>query len=391
MQSFNDQIRFLDIFLKSFTDGSLIKMTLSKPLKKSDIPENIYLRPVNIKNQLLISIIYRYKTKDITKNYPVTETQEILNKCLGNDFSDAVIFTTQQDIQLKYNKKRIPKLLFSKPTQSPLQELSHDRHKMRVIDIKGKDYLQKLGVINSGYEVIPKMQDKYRQINKYIELVDTMIEPESSSDTFQVTDMGSGKGYLTFALYDHLTNNKKMNTKITGVEMRGELVHQCNQIAKDEGFENLQFVSSTIQDFDAKGTRMLIALHACDTATDDAIFKALQAEAKYIIVAPCCHKQVRKSMQVPQNLKPILRHGIFLERQAELVTDAIRALIMEKFGYQTKVFEFISTEHTPKNIMIFGIKNNKKVNKTIISDQIHQIKSFYGIENHYLEDLLAGY
>lgn len=235
------------------------------------------------------------------------------------------------------------------------------------------------------------MQDKYRQINKYVELVDAMLGDDDFSAPFRVADMGSGKGYLTFGLYDHLVNNRKIEAQITGVEMRKELVETCNRIARGADFTHLQFIHSNINDFDVAGYKMLIALHACDTATDDAIFQGIVAGAKFIVVAPCCQKQVRKSMQPPDNLKPILRHGIFAERQAELITDALRALILEKYGYQTKVFEFISTEHTPKNLMIFGVKSDKIVDKNRISSQIHEIKSFYGVENHYLEDLLMSY
>lgn len=382
---------FLDHFQNAFAEGQFVKMTLGKPPKaKSDL-KNVYVRPVAIKNQLMLSFVFRYVTRDVTKNFVAGEAMEQLKALLGQDFLHAILFTGHHDIQLAFNKKRIPRLVFSKATQSLLQDVSHDREKHRLINTEGNIWLQQLGITNKNFEVLPKMQDKYRQINKYVELIDSMLGESKPGRKIRVADMGSGKGYLTFSLYDHLLNNRKMDVSVTGVEMRDELVRICNRIAAEAGFDNLKFIKSNIVDFDAVEIDMLIALHACDTATDEAIFEGITGQAEYIVVAPCCHKQVRKVMQPPEELTPVLKHGIFAERQAELITDALRALLMEKYGYKTKVFEFISTEHTPKNVMIVGVKSGENVDKVAISNQIHSIKTFYGIEKHHLEYLLAGY
>jgi hypothetical protein len=382
---------FLDHFQSAFAEGQLVKMTLGKPPKAKSELKNVYVRPVAIKMQLMLSFVYRYETRDVTVNFNVDEATEQLKTLLGREFLHAIIFTVHHDLQLAFNKKRVPRLIVSEATQSLLQDVSHDREKHRLIKTEGNIWLQQLGITNKNFEVVPKMQDKFRQINKYVELIDAMIDENKSGKIFRVADMGSGKGYLTFSLYDHLVNNRKMDVRITGVEMRDDLVIKCNRIAKEAGFDHLHFVKSNIADFDASEPDMLIALHACDTATDDAIFRGITGQAGYIVVAPCCHKQVRKAMQPPDELKPMLKHGIFAGRQAELITDALRALIMERYGYKTKVFEFISTEHTPKNIMIAGVKTSENVDKVTISKQIHKIKILYGIEKHHLEELLAGY
>lgn len=341
---------FYDILQQCFKDGTFVKMTLGKPSKKASELKNIYLRQVEIKGNVMISFVYRYQTKDITKNSPFDQALDQLKNLIGKEFLHVNLFTQNNDVQLLFSKNRVPKLILSKPTQSILQEMTHDRQKSRLISTEGNVYLQKLGVTKSNFEVIPRMQDKFRQINKYVELVDAMLESETANHTFRVADMGSGKGYLTFSLYDHLVNNRKMTVEITGIELRDELVNTCNQIAREAGFEHLSFLKSTINDFDAAGTDMLIALHACDTATDDAIFAGIKADAKYIVVAPCCHKQVRKAMQPTDNLKPILKHGIFEERQAELITDAIRALILEKYGYQTRGYLSLFRQNTHPRI-----------------------------------------
>jgi hypothetical protein len=177
---------------------------------------------------------------------------------------------------------------------------------------------------------------------------------------------------------------------MTGVESRKELVKICNDIAVKAAFTHLKFITGTIREAELAKIDMLIALHACDTATDDAIFRGITSGASLIVCAPCCHKQIRKELEVKNDLKGILKHGILEERQAEIITDGLRALVMEAHGYKTKVFEFISTEHTPKNVMIVGLKIHGKpaiMKKSL--EQIRAIKEFYGIKMHYLEELFV--
>jgi hypothetical protein len=200
--------------------------------------------------------------------------------------------------------------------------------------------------------------------------------------------MGSGKGYLTFALYDYLCNKLKLDPNITGIEFRQDMVDLSNQISKIAGFEKLKFEQGTIENAKLSQIDVLIALHACDTATDEAIFKGIISEASLIVCAPCCHKQIRKEMRITSEFSEITKHGILEERTAETITDGLRALIMEVFGYKTKVFEFISGEHTPKNVMIIGRKTKASVDKVKILNEISKIKSMFGIKIHRLETLL---
>jgi len=373
----------------SFESGLLIKITLSKPASKTSDLKNMFIRPVDIKDEKLLNITYRLVTKDITKNLAISESNNLLSDLLPKTFLHATLFTQTNDFRLVFNKKRKSTLLTQKPSLSLLQEFKHDRIKSRLIDPENNIYLQKLGVTDENGKVFPGMSDKYRQINRYIEIVNGSLTEKPGGDTFKVVDMGSGKGYLTFALYDHLKSNLQLNVEMTGVEMRPDLVKVCNSVANEANFEGLKFKESNIANLPLDAVDMLIALHACDTATDDAIFKGIKANAKYIIVAPCCQKQIRKHMHPENEMKPVLKHGIFLERQAEMITDGIRALIMEMHGYQCTVIEFISTEHTPKNVMIIGRKSSKKPDVKKISEQIQSIKQSFGIEFHQLEKLLG--
>ena len=185
-----------------------------------------------------------------------------------------------------------------------------------------------------------------------------------------------------------------MDAKVTGVEYRKDLVDLCNDIASQSGFENLSFVQGSIEDYDASKADMLIALHACDTATDDAIAKGIAADAALIIVAPCCHKQIRAEMENSKrenDLDFLLRHGTFMERQAEMVTDGLRSLILEYFGYTTKLFEFISDAHTPKNVMIVARRNGKAQRKSpVVAERIAAVKTYFGIRRHHLEEKTAS-
>jgi hypothetical protein len=184
-----------------------------------------------------------------------------------------------------------------------------------------------------------------------------------------------------------------MHPTVTGVEYRPELVALCNKIAAEAQFDRLHFAQGCIADFDCSGANILIALHACDTATDDAIYKGITAGADLIVVAPCCHKQIRREMEKSRrhnDLDFLMKHGIFIERQAEMVTDGLRALILEYYGYATKVFEFISDAHTPKNVLIVGSRNrNMVVGDPAIREKITAAKAYFGIESHHLEKVLG--
>jgi SAM-dependent methyltransferase len=254
--------------------------------------------------------------------------------------------------------------------------------------------LHLLGITTQSGEVKQQAQDKYKQINHYIEILSKLLEQLPQNKEWNIADMGAGKGYLTFALYDYIVNVLGKTCSITGVEYRQDLVDKCNKIASICNFQQLFFKQGTIFDYkDNNGFDVLIALHACDTATDDAIVKGIENDAALIVVAPCCHKQIRRQMEkrkYNQELSFLLNHGIFMERQAEMITDGLRALLLEYSGYKTRVFDFISDAHTPKNVLIVAEKQHKALkNRKEILEKIYNAKQTWGIENHYLEQKLG--
>jgi hypothetical protein len=347
---------FLPALEASLNDNSFVKLSLGNYKGAEPSLKNIYVRKISVKGTEKLSFTYNYKTRDIVKNHDAEKALAEIQKQLSHGFNAATLLTTKFDLQLE--KGKITK---KAPSQTELPSLDHDRKKKRLVETEGKFYLYALNVTDDKGNILKNAQDKYRQIDKYVEILGGLIEKIPKGTLHNVVDMGAGKGYLTFALHDYLTNTLQLKIKVTGVEMRPDLVRLCNGIARDSNLANLEFVDGTIQKYDATGASILIALHACDTATDDAILKGISAGASLIVVAPCCHKQIRREMESGKKQNeldphpPRHLHGT----PGEMVTDSLRALILEYFGYSVKVFEFVGGEHTPKNVMIAATKSGK--------------------------------
>jgi len=365
----------------------LVKLILSKKRNKSSDLKKVTVKISKIKDETKLTFNYTHNTNDKTKNFNVEEGINEIKVLLENEFFNADLFTTKETIQLFTNKKNNSKIKISEPTFTEVS-FNHDKTKKQRISLKNNLYLQELGITTKDFKIKKDMHDKYRQINKYLEIIESLLGNLKNKNKLKIADMGSGKGYLTFALFDFLKNSLNLQARISGIEFREDLVDKSNALADKIGFTDLKFKQGTIEQTDIGEIDVLIALHACDTATDEAIFKGIKADASLIVVAPCCQKQIRRQFNVSNEMASIVKHGILKERQAVIITDGLRALILEAFGYKTKVFEFISDEHTPKNIMIAGTKHKEKVNKEEIFDKIKAIKSLFGIEYHYLEKLL---
>jgi len=382
---------FIELVKKSISEDNFIKLTFSKPVE-SEEAKNVFGRLVKIKKGLALSLVYRYKTKDITKNYLVINQMEAeLLKLIHSRYTVVTLICSKEEIIYQNNQIRSRKIenVVEKPS------IEHNKIKNYIIS-ENSEFLKLLGVSSSEGKVYKDQFDKFKQINKYVEIIESLLQQADLTNhdkKINIVDMGSGKGYLTFALYDLLKNKNGFDFSITGVELREELTAFCNQTANVLGWNNLLFESKNISEYKGTELDILIALHACDIATDIAIAQGIKNNSKIIVLSPCCHKQIRKEMSPNPIWSDVLKHGILMERQAEILTDSIRALIMEKYGYTTKVFEFISTFHTPKNLMITGIKNLKqRTDKelVLINEEIDYLKDTFGIKEHYLEKLLRG-
>lgn len=387
-------MELVTVLPQSLKENTFVKFSLANYKGVLEGLRNCYVKRVQIKQEDKLSFTYRYQTKDIVKNYSIEEGISMIQNFLENgEFKHATLFTIEFDAVFEYLKNDKTVFEKNKASQTQLPTLEHNIQKNRLIAPVGKSYLQQLKITDTKGNVIPSSQDKYKQINHYVELLSPLIKNLPKYQMLQVVDMGAGKGYLTFALYDYLTNILNLNAKVTGIEYRKDLVELCNDIAKKSDFKELQFQQGTIIDADTTQANVLIALHACDTATDDAIYKGITSNADLIVVAPCCHKQIRRELEqhkTKNDLDFLLKHGIFLERHAEMLTDGLRSLILEYCGYSTKVFQFISDAHTPKNVMIIAERKSKTDSqKQEILNKLKETKKYFGIGSHYLEKLIG--
>jgi SAM-dependent methyltransferase len=403
--------RFLALLTSAVHDGTLVKLTLGKPRPSAPDPtlKNLFVRPVTLKAGPHLSLLWRHATRDITKNLQPADALAILEPLLGADFLDAHLFTPAQSAQLETRPDGTARLSVKTAVTAPAPaSATHDRDKAHLIP-GDTPWLRALGVTNDRGLPREGMAHKFRQIQKFTELLAQLLAESdlidqvaqasnlhSSTDgrlpacatlpPLRLADMGCGKGYLTFALAAHLGPR----AEVTGIEFRPELVRLCNDLARSPAhpLPNLRFVTGDIASVPPDtlaNLDVLVALHACDTATDDALAKGIAAGARLLVVSPCCQKELRAQLAAPPVLADALRHGIFQERQAEFVTDALRAQLLEWAGYKTKVFEFISTEHTAKNLMITAIKTGRaRGSDPALAARIRAFATFYGIRHHAL-------
>lgn len=389
LNSFDD---FYQLLADSLAKNGLIKLLLSKYRGADKSLQRITIRPISLQNEPMLSFVYQHQTNHITKNLSYDEGLASIKLLLGSDFKSAHLATAQAEVQLEISKKGKVKISTHNVKQAVAAPLEHDREKKRFVDIE-RPFLTQLGVTDSQHNLIPAMSRKWKQINKFIEVFSQALEasPHKNDQPINVVDFGSGKGYLTFAIHDYLRHSLHNDAQVTGVELRQALADLCNETAATLDHQGLSFVCGDVRTHAPKQTDVMIALHACDIATDYAIHYGIRANADIIMCSPCCHKQIRPQMHSPELFKPMLQYGVHMGQQAEMVTDSLRALFLEANGYATKVFEFISLEHTNKNKMILAVKkpqHNQKDSAAILA-QITDIKAYYGIKEHCLETLLA--
>ena len=379
----DSRARFVEKLRSTLADGSFAKLTLSSRRTPGAL-RNVYGRVIDLKGGRVLSFTLREATRDVTRNETFDAAANRVEAWMTGDFQEAHLFTTTGDWRWKEGSA----LKASRPTFAAALPTSHDRPKIHAL--ANAPFLLKLGVTAADGTARPGMADKLRQVERFVELLGHLVDasPLAASTAFTACDMGAGKGYLTFAAHDFI-RRRNASIAMTGVERRADLVAQTNGIATELGCEGLAFVEGEIGTFQLpEKLDLLIALHACDTATDDAIAAGVKAGAALIVVAPCCHKEVRRTFTPPPVLSEILRHGILAERQAELLTDGLRALILEIHGYEAKVFEFISSEHTAKNLMLTATKRSVPANVEALKAQLAETMAFFGLREQRLATLL---
>ncbi len=388
--------QFVTLLEQALLTQQLQKLILSKYQGAETALQRLEISPVFLKGVWQLKFLYQYKTNHITKNLPVTEAQTLILCLLEHDFLQANLQSDNQTVQLSQSKKGKFLLNSKKITaKAATSELAapamnaHNRQKQRFVE-QTRPFLTALGITDQQQQIIPAMSNKWKQINKFIEILANAVKETglATREQLHVADFGSGKAYLTFAMHDYFNHSLGLAVNVTGVELRQHLVDLCNQTASSLQLAGIQFEQGDVKHFKARGINVMVALHACDTATDYALHMGIRTGAEIIMCSPCCHKQIRPQVQLPALLAPMLQHGIHLGQEAEMLTDSLRALLLEANGYDTKVFEFISLEHTSKNKMILAVRRAKPKDNTAVLQQIQALKLFYGIQEHCLEQLL---
>lgn len=382
-----EQQFFLDI-QQSIENKSFDRLILSQYKGEMTDLEKMTFRIIELQGQATLSCLYHHKTQDITKNYSMNEGIEKIAELLAQS-KQANLFALDQEAQLKKNKKKaMLNVQKRQPLSMEIEQRQHNREKHRYVE-QQSPFLKHLGITDEKGQVIPSMARKWKQINKFIEIFsNAYAQIDASQQELNIVDFGSGKGYLTFALYDYLQAQQK-TPLITGVELRSNLVEFCQKVADDVGFNHLDFFEGDVRSYQPEKLDVMIALHACDIATDFAIHTGIRLNASMIMCAPCCHKELRPQLKSSEVLQPMLQFGIHAGQQAEMLTDTLRALLLKAYCYETKVFEFVSLEHTSKNKMILATKR-KDIQQpdAKILQQIQALKTMYGIQKQSLELLL---
>ena len=377
-------------------DDTFVRLTLSSPRDADADVQRIVARLVEIQGARCLSFTLREPKRDTTHNVSLADAPAFVERQLRS-FRAAMLATTAADWQLQLGDgDGAGKLIRHKPSHKAKPARAHDESKKTFLGADATPWLQALDLVDQQGRTKPKLADKKTQIDRFVEILahlaqDCGWQPGEDQPTLRLVDVGCGKGHLTFAAWHLVANVLRRPVEAIGVEARPELVEQANARAAAVGAQGLRFVAGDIGTVPLPAVDALVALHACNTATDHAIRRGIEARAKLVVVAPCCHQEVRPQLGSPAPLGPVLRHGFMAERMAEWATDGLRALVLEWAGYKTKVVEFVSSEHTGKNVMIAGVRDDAPRSDAQVAEaraRIGAFKAFFGIGAQALDPLL---
>lgn len=356
----------LSAYLAETVEGEcLLQATFSQPRSKDpEAVRKISVRPVRLKNALYYQFERQVGSKALHGNLTPSEAAAEMERLLSEDFRQALIKTPEADMQVLVSKKGKPAMLRQAPTSkqagSPAAVQTHNRTKSYILpEGEPVPFLIELGVMTPEGRVVKAKYDKFRQINRFLEMVADTLPQLPEDREIRIVDFGCGKSYLTFALYHWLAIRERRNVAIFGLDLKKDVIETCSRLAGKLGWDKLRFAVGDISQYkESSEVDMVVTLHACDTATDAALLQAIEWGSRVILSVPCCQHELFGQLSQPL-LKPLLKHGLLKERFSALVTDAIRAQLLEVAGYRTQLLEFIDLEHTPKNILIRAVRTGQ--------------------------------
>lgn len=357
----------LELLQRRMADGTFIRATISGPRMKSNDVKRIKLKPIELKGEFYIQFEFQHERVLKHENVALEDVTQPLQNALDNYKQFHIDFSNEtMQIQISKKMKVSIKRIFLDTEKTA--DYAHNRVKNYALH-EGTPYpfLIRLGVQTSEGKVKNQKHDKFRQINRFVELIDDTLAHLPKDRPIRILDFGSGKSYLTFALYHYLRIEKGLDIRVTGLDLKKEVIEECQEIARDLQYDQLEFLVGDINEYDGDtAVDMVVTLHACDTATDMALAKAVNWGAAVILSVPCCQHELFSQIKAPA-LDVMLQHGLVKERFAALATDSIRAELLTLAGYEAQLVEFIDMEHTPKNILIRAYRNDKKPTEQQIS------------------------
>lgn len=370
--------KLLSIFEQSLAEDTFITCIFSNPRLKSAEYKKISCKPVLISNQMMIQFASQKDNKAFHTNVSLdTVLDYVQHHCTG--FKQVQLFTSTKDYQALVNKKGIATIKTLPASKTKPTSITHNRTKTYILDHPGSHaFLKRLGIMDTDNRIKPTKYDKYKQINKYLETIASVIN-ELEQTQIRIIDFGCGKSYLTFAMYHYLKERLGKDVEIVGLDLKEDVITFCNTLAQELQFENLNFQIGDIGHYTTnKKIDMVVSLHACNTATDAALAKAVNWGAKVILAVPCCQHECATQIAHPM-FSPLLKHGILKEKIASLITDGLRAQMLEAEGYKVSVSEFIDMQHTPKNILIKAVLSSKGPNEKAQTDYT-TLSNYFGLD-----------
>lgn len=349
--------------LNKIIDKDFVSATISGKRAKSYETDKVKLRLISVKDKYLIQITEYTGTKVFHKNVEFPDAVRYITENITGNFRQCQIDTKTNSYSIISSKKgKINVKARKQDKVTGNVNVSHNKKKNYLLpEGEPVDFLVELGVMNNEGYVIKAKYDKFRQINRFIEFVEDVVKKLPAKREVKIIDFGCGKSYLTFALYYYLKVKKQMDVNITGLDLKADVIEKCNNLAKKLGYEKLEFLNGDIANYEGTDSvDMVVTLHACDTATDYALAKAVKWNARVIMSVPCCQHEFNRQIK-NDLLNPVLKYGILKERMSALITDGIRAGLLEENGYDTQILEFIDMEHTPKNLLIRAVRRNLSI------------------------------
>lgn len=351
----------IEELLEQCIQKNLIDLTISGLKKKNEeLPVKIKVRPVAMKDKIEYQVSEFIGRKVFHKNYKKDELKKKITDWMQEDYKQAQFTMTDATAQI-LSGKHSQTVKYKKCKEVRVQrDLSHNRTKRYILpEGTPVGFLIDLGVMTKEGKIVRQKYDKYRQINRFLEFVEDILPQLSKEREQTIIDFGCGKSYLTFAMYYYLKELKGYDIRIIGLDLKEDVIAHCNELKDKYGYGKLSFLVGDIASYtDVDAVDMVVTLHACDTATDYALAKAVQWGAKVILSEPCCQHEANRMME-NELLQPVLQYGILKERMAAIMTDAVRANLLTAKGYDTQILEFIDMEHTPKNLLIRAVYTGK--------------------------------